>query len=197
MKILFISIGSFADINRHEIYTDLVRSFAEDGDEVRVLCMKDASNNEGLADYGKIKIYRVGCDNLKSRNLIKKGLATVFVGRIFMKAFNKAFSKEDFDLIIYSTPPITVSGIGKKIKKKTVAKTYLLLKVIFPQNAVDLGMFSKSSIIYKYLRVCEKQLYNISDYIGCMSPANVKYLKEHNSYIPDKKIEINLYLDCE
>ena len=58
-----------------------------------------------------------------------------------------------------------------------------MLKDIFPHNAVDLGMIQKTgikSIIYKYFRNVEKKLYKISDYIGCMSQANVDYVLKHN-----------------
>ena len=73
------------------------------------------------------------------------------------------------------------------------AKTYLLLKDIFPQNAVDLGMMSKSGVkgvLYRYFRKKEKKLYAMSDHIGCMSPANLQYILRHNPDIKPEKVEI-------
>ena len=49
----------------------------------------------------------------------------------------------DFGLILYSTPPITLATPVKRLKKLFGCRTYLMLKDIFPQNAVDLGMFSE------------------------------------------------------
>ena len=89
--------------------------------------------------------------------------------------------------MIYSTPPITFSTVINYVKKRDNAKSYLLLKDIFPQNAVDLKMFSKKSVFYKFFRNKEKKLYQKSDYIGCMSQANVEYLIKHNPDI-DKNI---------
>lgn len=71
--------------------------------------------------------------------------------------------------------------------------TYLLLKDIFPQNAVDLGMISKTGvkgILYKMFRKKEEELYRISDYIGCMSPANVEYVLKHNPTTDSSKVEV-------
>lgn len=68
-----------------------------------------------------------------------------------------------------------------------------MLKDIFPQNAVDLGMMSKTgikSVLYKYFRKQEKQLYCYSDRIGCMSQANVDYVIKHNPEISSSKLEI-------
>ena len=73
------------------------------------------------------------------------------------------------------------------------AKTYLLLKDIFPQNAVDIGMMSKTGIkgiLYRYFRKKEKKLYALSDRIGCMSPANVAYVIKHNPEVVADKVEV-------
>lgn len=66
----------------------------------------------------------------------------------FKSALKKYFRDVKFDLILYSTPPITFNNVIKYAKKKSDNKalTYLLLKDIFPQNAVDLGMISKTGV---------------------------------------------------
>ncbi len=46
-------------------------------------------------------------------------------------------------------------------------------------------------ILYKYFRKKEKTLYNISDHIGCMSPANLNYVLDNNHEIDKKKLEVN------
>ena len=76
-------------------------------------------------------------------------------------------------------------------KLKDGALSYLLLKDIFPQNAVDLGMIKEGGLLHRYFRKREKDLYAISDFIGCMSPANVDFIYKHNPEIDIKKIEVN------
>ncbi|MBD8957941.1 MAG: glycosyltransferase WbuB, partial [Holdemanella biformis] len=64
---------------------------------------------------------------------------------------------------------------------------------IFPQNAVDLGMMSENGLkglLYKYFRKKEKELYKVSDYIGCMSQANVDYVISHNPEVDPATVEI-------
>ena len=65
-----------------------------------------------------------------------------------------------------------------------------MLKDIFPQNAVDLGIMDKDSFLFKYFQHMERNLYKSSDYIGCMSKANLNYIIDHNSNIDPEKIEI-------
>ena len=106
-------------------------------------------------------------------------------------AIKKYFADVKFDLVLYSTPPITFAGVVSYIKKRDNAKSYLLLKDIFPQNAVDMGMMQKKGIkglVYKYFRNKEKRLYAISDYIGCMSQANVDYVIKHNPEVDKSNV---------
>lgn len=51
-------------------------------------------------------------------------------------------------------------------------------------------MFSKRSLIYRLFRKKEEVLYQISDFIGCMSPANVDYVLTHNPEIKADRVEI-------
>lgn len=117
---------------------------------------------------------------------IRKGLIQLLIEPIFIAAMKKLLWKEDIDIVVYPTPPITLAGVVKAAKKHFGAKSYLMLKDIFPQNAVDLGMMSSGGLLFKYFKNVEKKLYAQSDRIGCMSPANVKYIMEHSPQTKDK-----------
>jgi glycosyltransferase involved in cell wall biosynthesis len=68
-----------------------------------------------------------------------------------------------------------------------------MLKDIFPQNALDLGILTKTGWkgwITKYFFVQEKKLYLLSDMLGCMSEANVKFIKEKHPYLDESRIEV-------
>ena len=137
------------------------------------------------------QILKVKTLNIQKTSLIEKGLATLMIERQFLNAVKKYFSEIKFDLVLYSTPPITFSKVIEYVKKRDAAFSYLLLKDIFPQNAVDMKLIKKNGLIHKYFLHKEKKLYQLSDKIGCLSEANLEYLKKHNSYLDFKKIEIN------
>lgn len=81
-------------------------------------------------------------------------------------------------------------NVVKWAMKKYNARSYLMMKDIFPQNGVDIGLYTKKSLIYKYFRLQEKKLYKTSSKIGCMSQGNIDYLLEHNSYLDKNKFEL-------
>ncbi|WP_253278855.1 glycosyltransferase family 4 protein, partial [Psychrobacillus sp. FJAT-21963] len=101
------------------------------------------------------------------------------------------FLNKKFDLILYSTPPITFEKVIKYFKNTQGSASYLLLKDIFPQNAVDIGLLRVNSYIHKFFVNKEKRLYHISDYIGCMSEGNKQFLLKHNPEIDVNKVEVN------
>ena len=111
----------------------------------------------------------------------------------FKKAIKNYFADITFDLILYPTPPITLTDAVEYVKKRDNAYTYLMLKDIFPQNAVDIGILSKNGVrglLYTFFRRKEKKLYNLSQHIGCMSQANIDYILKHNPKVDKNKVEI-------
>lgn len=193
MRLLFISLLDFNTFNDRNIYTDLLREFIKNGHEV--YCISPSECRTKVATHfeenGHLLKLKIG--NIQKTNIIEKGISTLLIEPLFKKAIKKYFSDVKFDLILFSTPPITFANVVKYIKRRDGAKAYLMLKDIFPQNAVDLGMIHKSGItgvLYKYFRKKEKKLYSLADRIGCMSQANVEYLLRHNIEIPKEKVEI-------
>lgn len=193
MNIIFLTLLDFKSFDEHNIYCDLLREFSRHGHDV--YCISPAERRTGvqthLEEDGRLLKLRIG--NTQKTNVVEKGISTMMIERQFVGAIRKYFSHVRFDLVLYSTPPITLADAIRYIKKRDGAKTYLLLKDIFPQNAVDLGLMTKCGpmgLVYRYFRAKEKRLYQLSDRIGCMSQANVDYLLRHEPYLPAERVEV-------
>lgn len=192
MKVLFLTLVATKDINNRGLYNDLLRTFVKHHHEVYVVAPIERRNKlpTQLIKTDNATIVNVKTLNIQKTNLIEKAIGSLLLEYQYLNAIKKYFTKVKFDLVIYSTPPITFSKVVDFLKKRDNAFTYLLLKDIFPQNAVDIGLLKKHSIIYNFFRKKEKQLYDISDKIGCMSPANVRYILNHNKELSSKKVEV-------
>ena len=197
MNILFLTMSSgMQNIETSGIYTDLMRKFRNEGHDVYIIYPRERRLGlpTELKNDGKVHTLGVKTLNVAKTNVIEKGIGQIMLENQFKAALKRYFGKVKFDIILYSTPPITFTKVIKYAKKfNPDSMTYLLLKDIFPQNAVDLGMLTTSGLkglLYKSFRKKEKELYKISDYIGCMSPANVEYVLKHNSEIDPKTVEV-------
>lgn len=192
MNILFLTLVNIEDINERNIYADLLRKFRNEGHDVFIVTPIERrfKQKTSVQTTERAKILRVRTLNIQKTNVIEKGISTLVIEGLFLKAIKKYFPLVTFDLVMYSTPPVTFTKVVRYIKNEHGAKAYLLLKDIFPQNAVDLGMMKKNGLLHRFFRRKEKQLYAVSDFIGCMSPANVEYLLQHNPQIPAEVVEV-------
>lgn len=196
MKLLFLTLLDFDSIEEHNIYTDLLREFYRHGYDVYVISPVERRKKQDtvyLEPDARQHILKLKIGNTQKTNIIEKGISTVTLEQTFIRGIKTYMRDVKFDLVMYSTPPITLQKAVAYIKRRDHARTYLLLKDIFPQNALDLGMLQTrgvKGILYRYFRNKEKRLYALSDRIGCMSEANRQYVINHNPEIDPKVVEI-------
>lgn len=206
MNVIFLTLFRISDIEERGIYQDLMRKFRDEGHQVYIVTAAERrlGQETSLVDSHGVKILNVKTLNVQKTNIVEKGIGTLLIESQFMSAIKNFLGDVKFDLITYSTPPITFTNVVKYLKRENPqAISYLQLKDIFPQNAVDIGMMKTAGVkglLYKFFRNKENALYEVSDYIGCMSPANVQFLLKHNPEIDASRVEvapnsIDLYLD--
>lgn len=192
MLISFLTLAYPQDSSIRNLYSDLFDEIVDRGHEVIVF---NPDEKRILGDAiskmrGKVKVVQIPTGQITKAKKLKKLINLALLNYRYNRVIKKYINNK-IDLLIYSTPPINFLGVIKKLKKVMNCSTYLLLKDIFPQNAVDIGLLNQKSIAYKYFRKKEKELYEISDRIGCMSPANVRFLLENNSFIEKSKVHEN------
>lgn len=195
MNVLFLTLLDFSSLKQRNIYTDLLRTFTSYGHYIFAISPieRRTGRKTHIVMEDNATILRLQIGNIQKTNIIEKGVSTVMILPQFKMAIKKYFSDVKFDLVLYSTPPITLTGAVEYVKKRDKVRTYLLLKDIFPQNAVDIGLMSTrgmKGLLYRYFRNQEKKLYKISDRIGCMSQANVEYVIKHNPEVDPNIVEI-------
>lgn len=192
MNILFLTVSRIEDINARGIYTDLMREFISRGNDVYIASPTERrfGKKTHLIKSDHCQILKIKTLNIQKTNVIEKGIGTLLLETQFDKAIKKYWGDIKFDLVLYATPPITFNRVIEGIKKRCGARSYLMLKDIFPQNAIDLGMMREGSFLHKMFRKKEERLYKISDKIGCMSPANCDYVINHNPEVDPKKVEV-------
>ena len=195
MNILFLSLLDFNTFDERNIYSDLLREFIKNGHNVYCISPVERSSHKEteMLRFGDSCILKIRIGNTQKVKFIEKGISTLLIEPLFIRGIKKYFSNVKFDLVLYATPPVTFADVISFVKKRDGAKSYLMLKDIFPQNSVDLGLLSKKGLkgfVYRYFRSKEKKLYYVSDRIGCMSKVNVEYVLKHNPEIAVDKVEV-------
>lgn len=170
------------------MYMDLAREFLKKGHKVTIICGTDEPTSF-KEEFG-MRVLRV-----KSRpvlyvsNMIKKGIGMATLPCYYKRAYNEYLKEEKFDWIIMPTPPITLIDFVKKVKKKTGAKFYMILRDIHPQSSASLGEIKRQWMIdYLYRR--SDLGYRLADVVGCMSQANIDFIKKEHQIPSSTKCRV-------
>lgn len=189
MKVLLLMI-SYPDTSQSSnLYTDLVDAFAAGNHEILVVAPAAPGRETAMVRENGKEVLRVKTHKLFNVHPVKKGIANVLLPGQFLKAIRRFCAGRKFDLIITPTPPITFVDVVARLKKEYQAKSYLILRDIFPQNAKDLGLIN-NTLLFNYFRRKEAKLYRTADHIGCLSPGNIAYVKKHNPEVDTRKLHL-------
>ena len=199
MNVLFFTIDNVTSFRTRSIYMDLVNKFIREGHYVTVIsvCEKRDQRPDIVrrieTDGGEV--LKVFSPNVtKVSNYIMKGVSLVWLNHLYKKAANQAMKNRLYDLVLYGSPPVTVYGAVDLVKKKQGSYSYLLLKDIWPYDCLfgdALSTKGWKGIAFNILKFMARKLYSVSDVIGCMSPANIKFLTDNEPEIDKDKIEVN------
>lgn len=195
MNILFLSILDIPQgaMKSQGLYIDLLREFSRQGHSVYVACghEKRAGKLSNLLNIDEgIHVLHVPIGDVTKTRYLEKGINTVLIPSLFTRMVKNHFGFLKFDLILYATPPVTLCSTVKTLKKHYNAKTYLLLKDMWPEGISSLGVIRKDGMVYNYFKKKETAMYKVSDYIGTMSEACNRYLYEHHPEISKSRIMV-------
>ncbi len=179
MNVLYVSTV-FPREGTSTIYTDLAEALVEHGHEVAVVTNEERRSHmpTSMTEERGCKVLRVKTGNMYDVGRVEKGISIITMAWLMKRAMKKHLMDFTTDIILFEAPPVTMESVVSFAKRKFGSKSFLMMKDIFPQNAIDIGIIKKNSLVYRYFRHKEKRLYRTADMIGCMSEGNIKYLNE-------------------
>jgi glycosyltransferase involved in cell wall biosynthesis len=80
-----------------------------------------------------------------------------------------------WDAVVWYSPTIFLGQLVGALKKASGARAYLILRDVFPEWAVDMGLL-KMGPIYYFFKYFERLQYSVADVIGVQSHSNMEYL---------------------
>lgn len=157
---------------------DLALEFVALGHNPMVLVPTSGLDSPSMLDeVGGIKILRLSAPPIRPANLIRRAIAEVILPFAMMRNFSKSpFSTTRWDLIVWYSPPIFFGLLVWVLRRGQRCHAYLILRDIFPQWAVDLGILRKGPTYFFFKAVAAFQ-YAVADTIGVQTESNLKYLE--------------------
>ena len=120
-----------------------------------------------------VTVWKFRSGQIKDIGKVKRAINETLLSTRAWNAIKAEVNPDYFDGIVYYSPSIFFSRLVRKLKKVCGCKSYLVLRDLFPQWAVDEGLMKQGSIIEKYFRFFETLNYEAANHIGLMSQNNL------------------------
>ena len=168
---------------------ELACEFKKQGHEVTVVTPSSKLKTKTeISMLDGITVCRFKSGEIKNTGKIKRAMNETLLSYYAWRNFKPYFQKNKQDLIIYYSPTIFWGGLVLRLKKLWGVPSYLILRDLFPQWAIDHGLIKKDSKIEKYFRYFEKKNYEAADIIGLMSEKNLAWFQKTTDI--EKSLEV-------
>ena len=191
MRLILIADSFPPHINSAAVQlSDLASEFIRQGYEITVVIPSPGQKSPWTLEvHNGVRILRFKSGPIKSKNYIRRTLAEIFMPFWMARNLKKSpLAKCVWNGIIWYSPSIFHGPFVSKIKKKHKCKTYLIIRDIFPNWALEMGLMNRSPIYYFFKAVACYQ-YSVANVIGVESPGNLIYFRNWKQY-GKKKIEV-------
>lgn len=157
---------------------DLAEEFCRLGHDVTVLAPDPTISEEfTLSSEDGIRVLRVKTGKIDGASRLFRGINEGLLSSILWLKARKYLKAGGYDLVVWYSPSIFFGALVMRLKKFFGCRTYLILRDIFPQWAVDTGVL-KEGFLTSFFRRKEILQYDAADTIGVQSPGNLAYFAE-------------------
>lgn len=190
MKILIIVVYYLPSTQSSaKLIYDLATELRRQGHEPVVLAPdSDISGDIQVTNEEGITVVRVRSGKIKNASKYVRTINEVRLSQMLWSRGKKFFRGNRCDLVICYSPSIFFGPLVKRLKKLYQCGSYLIMRDIFPQWALDMGLL-KPGMVFNYFKRKELENYDAADIIGIQSPGNFHYYREKGL---DKKYRLEV-----
>ncbi|MFB9159909.1 glycosyltransferase family 4 protein [Chromobacterium violaceum] len=128
-----------------------------------------------------VSVLRLLAPKTKDISYFKRTINEMLMPFFMIRNLRKSpYKNYKFDGVVWYSPSIFLSPLVHYLKGKNCCKSYLILRDIFPDWAVDMGLMRKG-IIYWVLKCIAAYQYKVADIIGVQSKGNLSYFSHLTS----------------
>lgn len=140
-----------------------------------------------FAEQESCEIISVKALPTKDLNYVRRTLNEFINPWIIWRTLRRSsqFSRLKIDGVIWYSPSIFWGPLVKRLKQYFQCRSYLILRDMFPDWALHLGIIKKG-LPYLFLKAVEHYQYQQADTIGIQSPNNLLYFQKHHPSIKAK-----------
>ncbi|RDB41810.1 glycosyltransferase WbuB [Halomonas sp. DQ26W] len=158
---------------------DLSREFVKQGHSITVILpAKSMSHSFVMENMEGVQILRLGAPRTKDIGYVRRTLSEFMMPYFMLKNLRKSpLADIRWDGVVWYAPSIFFGPIVNVLKQKSGCRSYLIIRDIFPEWAVDMGLMRRGLPYFFFKSIANSQ-YSIADVIGIQTPGNSVYFED-------------------
>jgi glycosyltransferase involved in cell wall biosynthesis len=169
---------------------DLSREFARQGHVLTVLLPSPEQQESWIFEQmDGVQVLRLKAPRTKDIGYVRRTLAEFLMPFFMIRQFRKSpLLSERWDGVIWYSPSIFHGPLASALKKSSGCKGYLIIRDIFPEWAVDMGLMGRG-LPYKFFDALARYQYSVADVVGVQTRGNLSYFHKWSQQ-PGRKLEV-------
>ena len=155
---------------------DLAREFVRQGHLLTVLLPSPGQQDPWfMEEFDGLQVLRLKAPRTKDIGYLRRTLAEFAMPFAMLRHLRKSpLSTERWEGVVWYAPSIFHSPLVSVLKKSNGCKGYLIIRDIFPEWAVDMGLMGRG-LPYRFFDAVARYQYSVADVIGVQTPGNRGY----------------------
>jgi glycosyltransferase involved in cell wall biosynthesis len=142
-----------------------------------------------IETVGDVQVLRLAALTTKDVGYVRRTIAEALLPFKMLRGIRRsALRSVQWDAAVWYSPSIFLGLLVGALKRSANCRSYLILRDIFPEWAVDMGILRKG-FAYRFFKWVESYQYAVADVIGVQSASNLGYLAEWANK-PGRRLEI-------
>ena len=179
---------------------ELAEGLVQRGHEVTVIVsypksvlLADKNSTVRPRNETGVRVLRVNTLSYQKVNYLIRGIGELLLPLFFLRKLRRSGPRE-VDVVMMYSPPLTLTILGRVVKRSYRARLIVNIQDIFPQNAIDLGIL-RNPLLIRFFERLERKAYSAADRITTHSKQNAEYLIEKKKVPPNKISTVHNWLD--
>jgi glycosyltransferase involved in cell wall biosynthesis len=136
-----------------------------------------------------VQVLRLKAPRTKDIGYVRRTLGEFAMPFAMLRQFRKSpLATEHWDGVVWYSPSIFHSPLASALKKSSRCKGYLIIRDIFPEWAVDMGLMGRG-LPYRFFDAVARYQYSVADVIGVQTPGNLSYFDKWQQQ-PGRQLEV-------
>ena len=170
---------------------DLSREFVQQGHQLTVMLpCSELTVPWRIDQMDGVEVLRLRSPRTKDIGYIRRTLAELLMPFFMRYNLNKSpLSHTRWDGVVWYSPSIFHGPLVRLLKKTSGCKAYLIIRDIFPEWAVDMGLMGRG-LPYRFFKAVANYQYSMANVIGVQTPGNLGYFQSWVNKKPGNTLEV-------